>query len=46
MERKIAQLVTKVISNFEHHVCTSCGITANYYAGAREVLVGSGQGNA
>ena len=45
IDRKIAQLIAKVILVFEHHVCTSYRISVQFYGGQFDPLVGTGQGN-
>jgi len=42
INRKIAQLIAKVIPVFKHYVCTSYGISIHFYSGQFDLLAGTG----
>ena len=39
------KLITKVIPNWRHYMCTGFGISTAYYGGEDNKLAGTGQGN-
>ena len=43
--RKVIQLITKVIPNWQHFISTNFGISSEYYGGQNNKLAGTGQGN-
>ena len=45
IERKLIQLIAKVLPIMEHYICTSFGASAEYYRGVKYKLAWTGQGN-
>ena len=43
--REAIKLITKVILNWKHYLCTGFGISLSYYRRENERLAGTGQGN-
>ena len=44
-DRNAMKLITKVMPNLKHYVCTGFGISSSYYGGEENNLAGTGQGN-
>ena len=45
VEREPAKLFAKLLPVMQHHICTSFGISKDYYGSERYKLGGTGQGN-
>jgi len=38
-------VIAKALTTFKYYICTSYGISSEYYGGGSEDLAGNGQGN-
>ena len=44
-DQQAIKLITKVILNWKHYICTGFGIRKSYYRGENNQLAGTGQEN-
>ena len=44
-DRAAMKIISKVIPNWKHYICTGFGISESYYGGENDRLAGTGQGN-